>query len=203
MSETKDVRPKTLSGEEILTWTRNQERAHSYRYKPNSFGWGGLVFFALVFIALAVLLAIRSHLAYLVHIGGFLLLLSLAAFSLFTLVHWTLFSVRNYVVAGNEGILIGRGSTATVIPTAAIQGDNLQLDRPMSGKGVGVGIEVDGHLYTIYVVGVFVMMRTPRVFLAEMLEYIVINQGGSVEAPEEVSEKIEEDKKKRRRRGAK
>jgi len=140
-------------------------------------------------------------LADLVHVGGFLVFLSLAGLAIFSLIHWTLYAVRNYVVAGSDGLLIGRGSTAKVIPAEALDGEMLQLDRPMAGKGVGIGIEYAGEVHEVYVVGLFVMMRTPRVFLAEMLEYIVANQTPDVS--EEVSAKIEEKKEKRRRRSTK
>ena len=190
---------ETLEGSAIVDWTKRQNDVQSFRYAANPGGWGVLVIVAIACIGLGILLVARSGLATWIHLAGFCALGILLLVSVGSLAYWVAFSLRHYVVVGDDGLLVGRGAQALVVPAEAVDESSVKLDEVTAFYGSAVSITVGHECVQIFVAGPFAMMKMPRIFLVTLLERIMLGSPGEGEENADDPKEAIENRRRRRR----
>ena len=162
---------RLIQDEEVIEWIR-QEGAQTYRYEGNTQG------FRILLIAGAVSLITAFVVAIFVNIQSNLILAGLFAlftfWSYWTVFHWWLFSLRNYVGLSGQELMIGRGSKAYIIPTSRLNKEAVDVTLMKRGKYTGIlPIYVDHLKISVHLYGPFSNLDHLPDFTANVLSYLL------------------------------
>ncbi len=176
---------RLIRDEEILAWVK-QDDTHTYRYKGNIPGFyvllaaGGITLIGGV--AVAIWLPFESRLILAALLGLFTI------WSYWTVFHWWIFSIRNYVGLNDDEFLVGRGSKAYVIPTSRLTREAVDVTLMRRGKYTGVlPIRVDHLKLAVHLYGPFSNLDQLPEFTANVLSYLMDDEETALMDDEETS----------------
>ena len=162
---------RLIRDEEILAWIK-QANTHTFRYKGNIPGFYVLLGAGALTLILAVVIAIwlpfESHLI----VAALFALFTVWAY--WTVFHWWLFALRNYVGLNEEEFMVGRGSKAYVIPTSRLTRDAVDVTLMRRGKYTGVlPVKVDHLKLSVHLYGPFANLDQLPEFTANVLSFLM------------------------------
>lgn len=175
-----------LEGEDVIEWVRTAN-ARAFRYKSNIPGAWFLVVVGMLSIGAAGYLMVSSRLALPIHVAGFSVLLLFTLWCWWTVFHWGIFTMRNYVAIGDTGLLIGRGAKAWVVPLSRLDNETIRFEDSRQGQYTSaLPIHVDDHTWTVHLIGPFANLQGLQVFIAEILAHLMGDEDVEGEGPAEV-----------------
>lgn len=169
---------RLLEGEQVIEWVRSAN-ARAFRYKANIPGAWILVVVGMLSIGAAGYLLATSRLALPIHVAGFSVLLGFTLWCWWTVFHWGVFTMRNYVAIGDDGLLIGRAAKAWVIPLSRLNNETIQFENSRQGQYTSaLPIRVDEHSWTVHLIGPFANLDALQIFIAEILSHLIGDEEG-------------------------
>ncbi len=164
---------RQLTGDQISEWLKTPG-VRTFRYKANLPGLYFLTVFSLLLAALATWLVFRSGLSLTIHKIGFAILAGSAAFFIWLVARWALFSGRNYVGISDTEFMFGSGSSAKVLPLTSINEHTVDITKMQVGKYTSVfPIRVGDISEDLHLVGPFANLDHLPIFLETMLQRLI------------------------------